>query len=55
MPHEFWVDRLEFQQTDPQTDFRSGGVLSLAMLVHIVEASCPNVQHATRFICYLLA
>jgi hypothetical protein len=37
------VDRLGFQQTDPVTDFRSGGVLSLAMLVHIVEA-CPNVH-----------
>jgi hypothetical protein len=32
---------------DPVTDFRSGGVLSLAMLVHIVE-SCPLV-HA-RFV-----
>ena len=43
IPHAYWVDRLGFQQTDPQTDFRSGGVLSLAMLVHIVEA-CPNVH-----------
>ena len=43
IPHAYWVDRLGFQQTDPVTDFRSGGVLSLAMLVHIVEA-CPNVH-----------
>jgi hypothetical protein len=43
IPHPYWVDRLGFQQTDPVTDFRSGGVLSLAMLVHIVEA-CPNVH-----------
>ena len=43
IPHPYWVDRLGFQQTDPVTDFRSGGVLSLAMLVHIVE-TCPNVH-----------
>ena len=43
IPHPYWVDRLGFQQTDPVTDFRSGGVLSLAMLVHIVEA-CPHVH-----------
>ena len=43
IPHEYWVDRLGFQQTDPVTDFRSGGVLSLAMLVHVVEA-CPHVH-----------
>jgi hypothetical protein len=43
IPHPFWVDRLGFQQTDPVTDFRSGGVLSLAMLVHMVE-SCPDVH-----------
>lgn len=43
IPHHYWVDRLGFQQTDPVTDFRSGGVLSLAMLCHIVEA-CPNVH-----------
>ncbi len=43
IPHAYWVDRLGFQQTDPVTDFRSGGVLSLAMLAHIVEA-CPNVH-----------
>ena len=42
IPHEFWVSRLGFQQTDPVTDFRSGGVLSLAMMVWIVE-SCPAV------------
>ncbi|KAL7463687.1 hypothetical protein ACHAXS_004043 [Conticribra weissflogii] len=47
IPHQYWVDRLGFQQDDPVTDFRSGGVLSLAMLVHIVE-SCPSV-HA-RFV-----
>ena len=47
IPHAWWVDRLGFQQDDPVTDFRSGGVLSLAMLVHIVE-SCPDV-HA-RFV-----
>lgn len=38
VPHEFWVDRLGFQQPDPVTDFRSGGVLSLAMLVYMVES-----------------
>lgn len=47
IPHTWWIDRLGFQQDDPVTDFRSGGVLSLAMLVHIVE-SCPDV-HA-RFV-----
>ena len=47
VPHEYWVDRLGFQQTDPVTDFRSGGVLSLAMMVHIVEA-CPTVHE--RFV-----
>lgn len=40
VPHAHWVDRLGFQQTDPVTDFRSGGVLSLAMMVHLVD-SCP--------------
>ena len=43
IPHDYWVDRLGFQQTDPVTDFRSGGVLSLAMLVHIVE-SCAHIH-----------
>lgn len=38
VPHQFWVDRLGFQQTDPVTDFRSGGVLSLAMMVYMVES-----------------
>jgi ELMO/CED-12 family len=47
VPHDYWVDRLGFQQPDPVTDFRSGGVLSLAMLVHIVEA-CPSVHE--RFV-----
>eukprot|EP00559_Dactyliosolen_fragilissimus_P004668 CAMPEP_0184860810 /NCGR_PEP_ID=MMETSP0580-20130426/5616_1 /TAXON_ID=1118495 /ORGANISM="Dactyliosolen fragilissimus" /LENGTH=605 /DNA_ID=CAMNT_0027358051 /DNA_START=89 /DNA_END=1906 /DNA_ORIENTATION=- len=43
IPHPYWVDRLGFQQTDPVTDFRSGGVLSLAMIVHLIE-SCPAVH-----------
>lgn len=47
IPHDFWVDRLGFQQPDPVTDFRSGGVLSLAMMVHVVEA-CPAVHE--RFV-----
>lgn len=47
IPHDYWVDRLGFQQPDPVTDFRSGGVLSLAMMVHIVEA-CPSVHE--RFV-----
>jgi ELMO/CED-12 family len=38
IPHEYWVDRLGFQQPDPVTDFRSGGVLSLAMMVYMVES-----------------
>lgn len=42
VPHEFWVGRLGFQQNDPVTDFRSGGVLSLAMLVYMVESQ-PEV------------
>jgi hypothetical protein len=42
VPHPYWVDRLGFQQNDPVTDFRSGGVLSLAMMVYMVE-SCPAV------------
>jgi hypothetical protein len=28
VPHQYWVDRLGFQQDDPVTDFRSGGVSS---------------------------
>lgn len=47
IPHDYWVDRLGFQQPDPVTDFRSGGVLSLAMMVHVVEA-CPAVHE--RFV-----
>ena len=47
VPHTYWVDRLGFQQADPVTDFRSGGILSLAMMVHLVEA-CPQT-HA-RFV-----
>jgi len=47
VPHAHWVDRLGFQQTDPVTDFRSGGVLSLAMMVHLVEA-CPQTHQ--RFV-----
>jgi hypothetical protein len=43
IPHEFWVTRAGFQTEDPVTDFRSGGVLSLAMLLHIVEG-CPLVH-----------
>jgi hypothetical protein len=39
VPHEYWVSRLGFQQTDPVTDFRSGGVLSLAMMVWMAESS----------------
>lgn len=35
VPHPHWVKRLGFQQPDPVTDFRSGGVLSLAMMVHM--------------------
>ena len=35
IPHLYWVERLGFQQPDPVTDFRSGGVLSLAMMVHM--------------------
>ncbi|KAL7570838.1 hypothetical protein ACA910_018906 [Epithemia clementina (nom. ined.)] len=43
VPHRHWVDRLGFQQEDPVTDFRSGGILSLAMMVHLVE-SCPETH-----------
>jgi hypothetical protein len=39
IPHTYWVERLGFQQPDPVTDFRSGGVLSLAMLVYMVRSS----------------
>jgi hypothetical protein len=42
IPHEHWVHRLGFQQQDPVTDFRSGGVLSLALMLHLAE-SCPAV------------
>ena len=42
IPHQFWVDRLGFQQPDPVTDFRSGGVLSLAMMVYMVESK-PDI------------
>ncbi|KAI2498575.1 ELMO/CED-12 family [Fragilaria crotonensis] len=44
IPHEYWVERLGFQQPDPVTDFRSGGVLSLAMMVHMVESCLPTVK-----------
>ena len=47
IPHDFWVHRLGFQQNDPVTDFRSGGVLSLAMMVFMVESS-PQILR--RFI-----
>lgn len=47
VPHKYWVERLGFQQEDPVTDFRSGGVLSLAMLVYMVE-SCPAVVERFR-------
>lgn len=47
IPHPYWVQRLGFQQEDPVTDFRSGGVLSLALMVHVVE-SCP--QTFARFV-----
>lgn len=43
IPHEYWVKRIGFQQEDPVTDFRSGGVLSLALCVHLVE-SCHYVH-----------
>lgn len=43
VPHPFWVDRLGFQQPDPVTDFRSGGVLSLGMMVHMVESQ-PEIS-----------
>ncbi|EEC43708.1 predicted protein [Phaeodactylum tricornutum CCAP 1055/1] len=43
IPHDFWVHRVGFQQPDPVTDFRSGGILSLALMVHIVE-SCPHIH-----------
>ena len=32
VPHRYWVDRLGFQQDDPVTDFRSGGVSGSARL-----------------------
>jgi len=44
IPHEYWVERLGFQQPDPVTDFRSGGVLSLAMMVHMVESCMLTVK-----------
>lgn len=37
VPHEHWVSRLGFQETDPSTDFRSGGLLGLACLVYVCE------------------
>ena len=43
VPHDDWIYRLGFQQSDPVTDFRSGGILSLALCVHIAEA-CPHVH-----------
>lgn len=43
IPHTYWVERMGFQQPDPVTDFRSGGVLSLGMMVYMVE-SCPKVS-----------
>jgi hypothetical protein len=33
VPHQYWVDRLGFQQDDPVTDFRSGGVSSVLVVV----------------------
>mmetsp|Transcript_2054 Transcript_2054/g.3542 ORF Transcript_2054/g.3542 Transcript_2054/m.3542 type:complete len:334 (-) Transcript_2054:90-1091(-) len=43
VPHEHWVSRLGFQEEDPSTDFRSGGLLGLACLVYICE-SRPDVR-----------
>jgi hypothetical protein len=48
VPHTYWVERLGFQQPDPVTDFRSGGVLSLAMMVYMVESKpkiCKRLFH----------
>jgi len=44
IPHTYWVERLGFQQPDPVTDFRSGGVLSLAMMVYMVESQTKICQ-----------
>ena len=33
VPHLFWVERLGFQQDDPVTDFRSGGVSHIIMII----------------------
>jgi hypothetical protein len=48
VPHDYWVDRLGFQQPDPVTDFRSGGVLSLGMMVHMVESHPDIVARFAR-------
>ena len=48
IPHDDWVHVLGFQQTDPVTDFRSGGVLSLAMMVHLCESCGPVFSRFIR-------
>lgn len=53
IPHKWWVERLGFQQEDPLTDFRSGGILGLAMLLHIVEA-CPKVIMTSKLLSVLV-
>ena len=48
VPHDYWVERLGFQQPDPVTDFRSGGVLSLGMMVYMVESHPDIVARFSR-------
>ena len=51
IPSQFWVDAVGFQLPDPLTDFRSGGLLSLVLLHHVIE-TCPHVRvrfHSSPF------
>jgi ELMO/CED-12 family len=43
IPHEYWVSLLGFQQTDPVTDFCSGGILSLVLMFWIVERCLKSI------------
>ena len=57
VPHSYWVDRLGFQQDDPVTDFRSGGVSFfpspyVLLCFHILELSifCTLITHKLKLL-----
>ena len=51
VPHIFWIDRLGFQQDDPVTDFRSGGVsifYFLCLVIIIVLLIRKPMVHTSK-------